>query len=351
MYDYGWRQYMPESGRWGSIDQFAEKFHFASPYTYVLNNPVSFTDPDGRDIIETSTGWTFTGDDINWVMSYLQGGGGVKQLEQALAAWGSSAGGGSTSGSGGGGSGGGGGGSFNIGGSNSAFWNFAGVHLIPEVVINLKGNENTWNKGSNLDFNRYLMNSLFTGALNEWNLQQNRANYYEQVAKTGADKIERNFYLMFGGALVAPFAATYAVAGWTALGSYGTIGAYAQGAIIRGSTDAALQQIIKGSVDLKQTGINALLGGGSGSTAVKLGWANFAGNMANNFGTSIYNGTFNSDLSMNSAKVLTGLFGMGIGNYNGITNGYLGGYLGTTLMPGVYFNTTDVAIEQNKNKK
>ncbi|MDQ0065132.1 hypothetical protein [Chryseobacterium lathyri] len=56
------------------------------------------------------------------------------------------------------------------------------------------------------------------------------------------------------------------------------------------------------------------------------------------------------DIGMNSAKALTGIFGMGVGNYNGLTNGYLSGYFGTTLLPGVYFNTTDIVIE-NKIKK
>ncbi|MBB5333526.1 DUF6443 domain-containing protein [Chryseobacterium koreense] len=50
MYDYGWRMYMPDIARWNGIDQLAEKFASASTYAYVMNNPVSFYDPDGRDI-------------------------------------------------------------------------------------------------------------------------------------------------------------------------------------------------------------------------------------------------------------------------------------------------------------
>lgn len=196
--------------------------------------------------------------------------------------------------------------------------------------------------------------SKLTGALGEWNLQQNRARFYNKVVETGADKIERNFYLMFGGALAAPFVATYAVTGWATLGSYGAIGTYAQGTIIRGATDAALQQSIKGSIDLKQTGINAFIGGGSGSTAIKMGWANFVANMSNNIYTSSqggkgWNGIY-SDRYINGSKVFTGIMGMALGNYNGLTNGILGGYFGTTFLPGVYFNTTDIVIE-NKIKK
>lgn len=46
--DYGWRQYMPDLGRWNGMDQLAETYHSASPYTYVFNNPVSLVDVDGR---------------------------------------------------------------------------------------------------------------------------------------------------------------------------------------------------------------------------------------------------------------------------------------------------------------
>ncbi|WP_051349334.1 DUF6443 domain-containing protein [Chryseobacterium gregarium] len=48
MYSYGWREYMPDIGRWNGIDQLAEDYLSASPYAYVLNNPISMFDPDGR---------------------------------------------------------------------------------------------------------------------------------------------------------------------------------------------------------------------------------------------------------------------------------------------------------------
>lgn len=47
-YDYGWRQYMPDIGRWNGMDQLAEQYMPFSPYAYVMNNPVMFFDPDGR---------------------------------------------------------------------------------------------------------------------------------------------------------------------------------------------------------------------------------------------------------------------------------------------------------------
>lgn len=46
MYDYGWRQYMPDIGRWMQLDPLVEDTE--DPYSYVFNNPIKLTDPDGR---------------------------------------------------------------------------------------------------------------------------------------------------------------------------------------------------------------------------------------------------------------------------------------------------------------
>ncbi|OJX33880.1 MAG: hypothetical protein BGO86_03095 [Chryseobacterium sp. 36-9] len=79
---------MPDLGRWFGMDQLAESYSPISPYTYAVNNPAMMIDPDGRDVKPTKNGWEFTGDDINDIYSYLNGGGNVRTLTNALSAWG-----------------------------------------------------------------------------------------------------------------------------------------------------------------------------------------------------------------------------------------------------------------------
>jgi RHS repeat-associated protein len=59
MYDYGWRQYMSDIGRWNGIDMLAEKYNAHNPYNYVMNNPMMLIDPNGMSVVGTGgmSGW------------------------------------------------------------------------------------------------------------------------------------------------------------------------------------------------------------------------------------------------------------------------------------------------------
>jgi RHS repeat-associated protein len=48
--DYGARFYDAAMARWIQVDPLSDKYYNHSGYNYVLNNPVLFTDPDGREV-------------------------------------------------------------------------------------------------------------------------------------------------------------------------------------------------------------------------------------------------------------------------------------------------------------
>lgn len=86
MYDYGARNYDPALGRWMNVDPLAEKFYSESSYAYVNNDPLGYSDLDGKDyiidIIRNKKG-EITGVNISGTV-YIQGSGASQERADEL---------------------------------------------------------------------------------------------------------------------------------------------------------------------------------------------------------------------------------------------------------------------------
>lgn len=49
--DYGFRFYDSHLARFHAVDPHAENYYYSSPFTYVLNNPLIYIDPNGKDTL------------------------------------------------------------------------------------------------------------------------------------------------------------------------------------------------------------------------------------------------------------------------------------------------------------
>lgn len=203
MLDYGWRQYMPELGRWNGMDQLSESYHFASPYAYVMNNPVMKYDPDGRvsmDFFDSFWQNTPNGTNSFWAndgggfVSY-DGGGGQSNYGGSGLAYSSSV------------------------GFDGAFTMGDGTYTLAPVIINARGTASTWNNSDNLGFNSLLMYSKFTGALGQATYDMNSSNMGSYILNSKASQsvasVENFLFLelpasMLGGEVLA--------IGWRAAG-------------------------------------------------------------------------------------------------------------------------------------
>ena len=73
-YDYGFRHYMPDIGRWGCMDAHSESYFQVSPYNYAMNNPINMIDMLGLDPVYNNGKYYDKGKEVSWdyVLNWIQ---------------------------------------------------------------------------------------------------------------------------------------------------------------------------------------------------------------------------------------------------------------------------------------
>lgn len=191
--DYGWRNYLPELGRWNVIDQLAENYHSTSPYAYVLNNPVMMIDPDGRltqafinEILNSPSGTTWMNSENGYFYNNWGGRMNYDGQAQNYLAYGMD-----------------GGGGFD-----------AGSYInVPEVV--LSGKKSMWGLQMQSHFNSYMDN---------WNAQQNfwaaQSRLNDAIANTKVGQSVSSFEnFLFRDVPLGWAVGEFAALGWAASGA------------------------------------------------------------------------------------------------------------------------------------
>ncbi|OJX28470.1 MAG: hypothetical protein BGO86_07625 [Chryseobacterium sp. 36-9] len=156
-YDYGWRQYMPDLGRWFGMDQLSETYSATSPYAYVGNNPAMNFDPDGRvtqDWMINSFWNKSNGNNVSWYNTGI----GFESSESI----GIDYNGNWTS--------------LNTNYSNGGI----GERIVnlPGVTVNGQGSAGSWNSSSNYAYNSAVMMGGFLNAMSNFYTEESRSRYH-----------------------------------------------------------------------------------------------------------------------------------------------------------------------------
>ena len=73
VYDMSARNYMPDIGRWGVIDELGELFYDQSPYAFANNNPAIFSDPSGLAPESSAEEEKFSSSEQNFASTFVNG--------------------------------------------------------------------------------------------------------------------------------------------------------------------------------------------------------------------------------------------------------------------------------------